>query len=143
MRRGAERGGAVRTCAELGEALRHLRGGTGREAGRRGLRGVGSGLAGLCRAGAGAGNTGALPLYPVPNGRGSADPGPAPPGAHGSGAGAVPVSFLLNACVAVRRVLTLRWKINISAVLLHPADEVCLYDILVWKLFEKIRRNCE
>lgn len=36
MRRGAERGGAVRTWAELGEALRHLRGGTGKKAGRRG-----------------------------------------------------------------------------------------------------------
>lgn len=74
MRRGAERGGAVRTWAELGEALRHLRGGAGTKAGRRGaalgsvgsgVRRVGSGLAELCRGVPGQGTAGALLLYPV------------------------------------------------------------------------------
>lgn len=66
MGRRAERGGAVRTWAELGEALRHLRGRAGGRRGGGGLRGApegsgvrraGSGLGGLCRASARAGDS--------------------------------------------------------------------------------------
>lgn len=99
-----------------------------------------SGAVWLSSAGAGD-RSSASPVSRSRNGQRSADTGPSPPAVRGSGGGAVPVSFLLNVFVAVRRVLTLGWKINISAVLLHLTDEVCLYDILVWKLFEKIRRN--